>query len=59
MKEWLASRSSMRVVTSASAKATADSLPEKPERRLVTLTFTSWNQLDQWLRQVEELRRAA
>jgi hypothetical protein len=29
------------------------------ERRLVTLTFASWNQLDGWLRRVEELRRAA
>jgi hypothetical protein len=26
---------------------------------VVTLTFASWNQLDGWLRRVEELRRAA
>ena len=28
-------------------------------KNLVTQIFTSWNQLDGWLRQVEELRRAA
>jgi hypothetical protein len=27
--------------------------------RMVSLNFTSWNQLDGWLRQVEVLRRAA
>jgi hypothetical protein len=29
------------------------------ERRLVSLNFTSWNQLDGWLRQVEGLKRVA
>ena len=28
-------------------------------RVVVSLTFANWNQLDGWLRQVEELRRAA
>ncbi|MDP9205878.1 MAG: hypothetical protein M3P12_10555, partial [Gemmatimonadota bacterium] len=28
------------------------------ERRLVTLTFASWNQLDGWFRRLERLRRA-
>lgn len=36
-----------------------DSLRENRERRLVSLNFTSWNQLDRWLRQVEGLRRVA
>jgi hypothetical protein len=31
----------------------------KGERRMVTLNFASWNQLDGWLRQVEALRQAA
>jgi len=26
---------------------------------LVTLNFASWNQLNEWLRQIERLRRAA
>lgn len=28
-------------------------------RRLVTLTFASWNQLDAWLRQIDVLRWVA
>jgi hypothetical protein len=39
----------------AVAHATAGSR----ERRLVSLNFTSWNQLDAWLRQVDRMRRAA
>ena len=31
----------------------ADSLREKGERRLMTRIFASWNQLEQWLRQME------
>ena len=34
-------------------------LRPEPERRSVSLNFTSWNQLDRWLREVEGLRRAA
>jgi hypothetical protein len=29
------------------------------ERRLVSLNFASWNQLDRWLRQVDGLKRVA
>jgi len=39
--------------------ATADSLREKSERRLVTLTFASWNRISDWLRQVDGLREVA
>ncbi len=39
--------------------ATADSLREKRERRLVSRIFASWNHLNEWLRQIERLRRAA
>ena len=39
-------------------------LPQREEsedsgEKMVSQTFASWNQLDGWLRQVEELRRAA
>jgi hypothetical protein len=27
--------------------------------KLVSLNFASWNQIDEWLRQLDELRRAA
>jgi len=37
----------------------ADSLREKPERTLVSRIFASWNQLDEWLRQIEGLRFVA
>jgi hypothetical protein len=33
--------------------------PVRAKRAVVSLNFTSWNQLDGWLRQVEVLRRAA
>ena len=39
--------------------AMADSLREKPERTLVSRIFASWNQLDEWLRQIEGLRFVA
>jgi hypothetical protein len=29
------------------------------ERRLVTLTFASWNQIGEWLRPLEAVRRVA
>ncbi len=45
-------------VKSAYTKASADSLREESERRLVSRIFASWNQLDGWLRQMEALRRA-
>jgi hypothetical protein len=41
------------------AAAPADSLRLHRERRLVSLSFASWNQLDGWLREIEWLRRAA
>ena len=31
----------------------------KRERRLVSRIFASWNHLNEWLRQIERLRRAA
>jgi hypothetical protein len=40
------------------AATPADSLREYPERRLVSLNFTSWNQIREWLRWVEALRYA-
>jgi hypothetical protein len=62
MKEWS--------VRSAFAKAPAGQpsrgLPTeahayvgKRERRLVTLTFASWNQIGEWLRRIKALRQAA
>jgi hypothetical protein len=62
MKEWS--------VRSAFAKAPAGQpsrgLPTeahayvgKRERRLVTLTFASWNQTREWLRQLEAFQQAA
>jgi hypothetical protein len=32
---------------------------ESADEKMVSLNFTSWNQLDGWLRQVDGLRRAA
>jgi hypothetical protein len=32
---------------------------ECADEKMVSRIFTSWNQLDQWLRQVERLRQAA
>jgi hypothetical protein len=32
---------------------------ESADEKMVTQTFASWNQIPGWLRQVEELRRAA
>jgi len=32
---------------------------ENADERVVTLTFASWNHLNEWLRQIERLRRAA
>src|SRR5437870_3374504 len=37
-------------------RASADSLACIHERRLVTLTFASWNPLRSWLRQLDSLR---
>ena len=39
-------------------RASADSLACIHERRLVTLTFASWNPLRSWLRQLDSLRGA-
>jgi len=49
-------RGSLRLACRAEAHAFGE---VTRERRLVTQTFASWNQLDGWLRRVEELRRAA
>jgi hypothetical protein len=46
-------------VRPAFATATADSLREKGERRLVTLTFASWNRIREGLRRLDALRRVA
>jgi hypothetical protein len=43
----------------ASRRLPGDSLREKRERRLVSRIFTSWNQLGEWLRQVDGLRDVA
>ena len=43
----------------SSQHAMADNLRPARERKVVSLNFASWNQLDEWLRQVEWLRRAA
>lgn len=51
--------SSQRAVRSASAKATADNLREKTERRLVSLTFASSNLIGDFLRKIDALRAAA
>jgi len=48
-------RSSSRISRNPIRAQTAQSLVNG----VVTLTFASWNQLDGWLRQVDELRRAA
>jgi hypothetical protein len=32
---------------------------ESPDEKMVSLNFTSWNQLDRWLRQLDGLQRAA
>ena len=55
----LASRSSHRAVRSAFAKATADSLRENGERRLVTRIFASWNQINGWLLGLQALEAVA
>ena len=60
MKEWLASRSSQgRGPPSrpSSQHAKADNLRPEPERRLVTLTFASWNQIAAWLLALDRLRQ--
>jgi hypothetical protein len=36
-------------------RASADSLRERPERKLVTLTFASWNRIAPWLRRLNTL----
>jgi hypothetical protein len=46
-------------VRSASAKAPADNLREKTERRLVSQNFTNWNLVRNFLRRVDYLRHAA
>src|SRR6266540_6428153 len=44
--------------TRRSSATPADSLRLTGERRLVSLTFASWNQVTGWLRRVDSLRRA-
>ena len=48
----------VRLRTREIPSATTDSLREKLDRRLVSVNFASWNQLNGWLRQVDG-RRAA
>lgn len=48
-----------RAVRRRAFDATAGSLRDDWERRLVSQNFPSWNQLNGWLRQMEGLRRAA
>jgi len=45
-----------RAARSAFAKAAADSLREKGQRRLVSLNFASWNPICEWLRRLDALR---
>jgi hypothetical protein len=44
---------------SLALQASADSLRENQERRLVTLNFTSWNRIAEWLRRLHALNAAA
>ncbi len=46
-------------VKSAYTKASADSLREESERRLVSLNFASWNLISDWLRRLGALRAVA
>jgi hypothetical protein len=32
---------------------------ESADEKMVSLNFTSWNQIDKWLRDLDTLRRAA
>jgi hypothetical protein len=63
MLVWLASRSLSGEregpPTRRFATTPADGLRETRERRLVSLTFASWNRVGEWLRRLESLRLVA
>jgi hypothetical protein len=55
----LGANAEQQVGKRAFVKADDVATPKVEKSRVVSLNFTSWNQLDGWLRQIEGLRRAA